>query len=276
MHSNPTEPSRPDRGIHEPAALSSLRAVLFDTFGTLVDWRSSLITELSAFGRRRGMVADWTRLVDEWRAAYYPSMDRVRKGEQPWTILDALHRQSLERLVVGLGIDGLGPEDLDELAGAWHRLKPWPDVPGGMQRLAAHYFLGPLSNANTSLLMRLRKFNGLPWDVILGADLWQHYKPDPETYRGACRLLGLRPAEVMLVAAHNDDLRAARAEGLCTGFIPRPAEYGPRQARDFAAEEAWTVVAADLEDLASLLCTGSAAVGLTRHRVSRPGGSPAA
>lgn len=110
-----------------------------------------------------------------------------------------------------------------------------------------------MSNANVSLLVRLRKFNGLPWDVILGADLWQHYKPDPETYQGACRWLGLHPAEVMLVAAHNDDLRAARGQGLRTGFFPRPAEYGPRQTKDFAAEEAWTVVAADLQDLASLL-----------------------
>lgn len=259
MHSDPFKPSDFDRGIHEPAVLTRVQAILFDTFGTLVDWRSSLIRELSAFGRRRGAIADWPRLVDKWRAAYYPSMDRVRKGEQPWTILDALHRQSLQGLVAELGIDGLGPDDLDELTGAWHRLRPWPDVPGGMQRLAAHYFLGPLSNANVSLLMRLRKFTGLPWDVILGADLWQHYKPDPETYRGACRLLGLRPSEVMLVAAHNDDLRAARAEGLRTGFIPRRAEYGPHQTKDFAPEEAWTVVAADLEDLASLLCPESAA-----------------
>lgn len=254
MHPNSAEPSNPGRGIHDPAAILSLQAILFDTFGTLVDWRSSLIVELNAFGRRRGIMADWPRLVDEWRAAYYPSMDRVRKGEQPWTTLDALHRQSLERLAVSLGLDGLGPDDFNELTSAWHRLRPWPDVLGGMQRLAARYFLGPLSNANVSLLMRLRKFNGLPWDVILGTDLWQHYKPDPETYRGACRLLGLDPAEVMLVAAHNDDLRAARAQGLCTGFIPRPAEYGPRQTKDLAAEEAWTVVAADLKDLASLLC----------------------
>ena len=241
------------RGIYEPAALCSLQAIVFDTFGTLVDWRSSLINELSAFGRRRGIAADWRLLVDEWRAAYYPSMDRVRKGEQPWTTLDALHRQSLERLTLNLGVEGLGPDDLDELTRAWHRLRPWPDVPGGLQRLATRYILGPLSNANVSLLVRLRKFNGFAWDVVLGADLWQHFKPDPETYRGACRLLSLHPAEVMLVAAHNDDLRAARAEGLRTGFIPRPAEYGPRQAKDFAANEAWTVVAADLQDVATLL-----------------------
>jgi 2-haloacid dehalogenase len=241
------------RGEYNTAALSQLKALVLDTFGTVVDWRSGLIAELNAFGQRRGLSADWPHLVDEWRAAYHPSMDRVRRGEQPWTILDALHRQSLERLVASFRIEGLSAADLDELTGAWHRLHPWPDVPEGMRRLATRYFLGPLSNANVSLLVRLRKFGGLPWDVILGADLWQRYKPDPETYQGACRLLGLRPAEVMLVAAHNDDLRAARAQGLCTGFIPRPAEYGPRQTRDFEAEEPWTVVASDLQDLASLL-----------------------
>jgi len=253
LRQNHAQPTKRCRGVYEPAALSQLKALVFDTFGTVVDWRSSLIAELSAFGRRRGILADWPLLIDEWRAAYYPSMDRVRKGEQPWTILDALHRQSLESLVARFGINGLSTEDLDELTGAWHRLHPWPDVLEGMQRLATRYFVGPLSNANVALLVRLRKFCSLPWDFILGADLWQRYKPDPEAYLGACRLLGLRPEEVMLVAAHNDDLRAARAQGLCTGFIPRPTEYGPRQTKDFEAEESWTVVASDLQDLASLL-----------------------
>jgi 2-haloacid dehalogenase len=255
LRRNPAQPTKFHRGIYDPAALLQVKALVFDTFGTLVDWRSSLIAELSAFGQRRGLLADWPLLVDEWRAAYYPSMDRVRNGKQPWTILDALHRQSLERLVTSLGIDGLSTQDLDELTGAWHRLNPWPDVLEGMQRLATRYFLGPLSNANVALLVRLRKFAGLPWDVILGADLWQRYKPDPEAYQGGCRLLGLRPNEVMLVAAHNYDLHAARAQGLCTGFIPRPTEYGPRQTRDFEPEQPWTVVAADLQDLASLLST---------------------
>jgi len=242
-------------GVNSPSALSQVKALVFDTFGTVVDWRSSLIAELSAFGQRRGLSADWTLLVDEWRAAYYPSMDRVRRGEQPWTTLDALHRQSLERLVNDLGIHEISGDDLDELTHAWHRLRPWRDVLDGMQRLATHYLLGPLSNANVALLVRLRKFLGLPWDVILGADLWQRYKPDPEAYQCACRLLDLRPSEVMLVAAHNYDLRAAQGQGLCTAFIPRPAEYGPRQVKDFEAEEPWTVIASDLQDLASLLST---------------------
>ena len=242
-------------GVYDAVALSQIKALVFDTFGTVVDWRSSLITELSKFGREKGVVADWTVLVDEWRAAYYPSMDRVRKGELPWTTLDVLHRQSLELLVTKLGIFGLTAEDLDELTDAWRRLRPWPDVLESMQRLSTRYLLGPLSNANIALMVRLRKFAALPWDFIFGADLWQHYKPEPEAYQGAYRLLGLRPNEVMLVAAHNYDLRAARSQGLCTAFISRPNEYGPRQQKDLTAEEAWTVVASDLCDLASLLST---------------------
>jgi 2-haloacid dehalogenase len=240
-------------GVNSSGALANVKALVFDTFGTVVDWRSSLISELSAYGQRRGVMADWTLLTDEWRAAYYPSMERVRRGEQPWTTLDTLHRQSLEKLVNDLGIEGIGVDDLDELTGSWHRLHAWRDVLGGMRRLAQRYILGPLSNANVALLVRMGKFAGLPWDVIFGADLWHRYKPDPEAYQGACRLLDLHPSEVMLVAAHNYDLRAAQAQGLCTAFIPRPTEYGPRQSKDFEAEEAWTVIASDLQDLARLL-----------------------
>jgi 2-haloacid dehalogenase len=246
-------PGKTFYGVYDDMAVSRIKALVFDTFGTVVDWRSSLISELSEFGWKRGVVADWTHLIDEWRAAYYPSMDRVRKGELPWTNLDALHRQSLELLVENLGISGLTSDDLDELTDAWRRLRPWPDALDGMKRLSSRYLLGPLSNANVALMVRLRKFAELPWDFIFGADLWQHYKPEPEAYQGACKLLGLRPDEVMLVAAHNDDLRAARGQGLGTAFIPRTNEYGPRQRKDFAAEEAWTVVASDFRDLASLL-----------------------
>jgi 2-haloacid dehalogenase len=244
-----------DRGIYDAPAVSHLKALLFDVFGTVVDWRSSLITELAAFGQRRGVMADWPLLVDKWRAAYDPSMDRVRKGERSWTTLDALHRESLGAVVASLGISGLSLEDLNELTDAWRRLRPWPDVKEGMQRLATRYILGPLSNANVALMVRLRKFAGLPWDFVFGADLWQHYKPDPEPYQAACRLLDLRPNQVMLVAAHNYDLRAARIQGLCTAFIPRVTEYGPRQTKDLEAEECWTLVASDLRDLASLLST---------------------
>ncbi len=229
---------------------TGVRALLFDTFGTLVDWRTSLIADLSAFGRARGIAIDWTALVDTWRAAYHPSMDRVRKGELPWTVIDDLHRTSLEELLAQHGVRDLPEDDLDYLTHGWHRLHPWPDTVAGMQRLRERYILGPLSNGNVALLVNLARFGKLPFDVIMGSDLFRHFKPDPETYLGACALLRLPPAEVMMVAAHNYDLVAAAALGLKTAFIPRPTEYGPRQNKDFAATGDWDVVARDMGDLA--------------------------
>jgi 2-haloacid dehalogenase len=232
--------------------MQGVRAILFDTFGTVVDWRGSLIDELTGFGAARGIAADWAGLVDAWRGAYAPSMDRVRRGELPWTILDDLHRASLERLVAQFGIAGLTAADLDHLNRFWHRLRPWPDSVPGLARLKARFIIGPLSNGNVALLVNMAKHAGLPpWDMVCAADLFGHYKPDAETYLGAAALLGLAPGEVMLAAAHNGDLRAARSCGLKTAFFPRPAEYGPHQARDFAADADWEVIAADIEDLAT-------------------------
>ncbi len=230
-----------------------IAAVVFDTFGTLVDWRGSLIEELEVFGAQRGISANWATLVDEWRAAYAPSMDRVRRGELPWTRLDDLHRASLDRLVAEFGIAGLTEDDLHHINLGWHRLRPWPDVVPGLQRLRQHFVIAPLSNGNVSLLVDMARQAGLPWDMVFGSDVFGHFKPDPETYLGACRLLGLTPERVMMCAAHNHDLQAARACGLRTAFIPRPTEYGPRQRRDFTAEEAWDVVAADLGEVADRL-----------------------
>jgi len=231
--------------------MPDVRAILFDTFGTVVDWRASLIEELTAFGSARGIAADWTGLVDAWRGAYAPSMERVRKGELPWTILDDLHRASLERLVVEFGIAGLIAAELDHLNRGWHRLRPWPDAVPGLTRLKARAIIAPLSNGNVSLLVNLAKYAGLPWDMVCATELFGHYKPDPETYLGAARLLGLAPSQVMMAAAHNGDLHAARSCGLKTAFIPRPTEYGPHQDRDFAPDSDWTVIAADIEDLAT-------------------------
>jgi 2-haloacid dehalogenase len=229
------------------------QALVFDTFGTVVDWRGSLIAELTDFGRARGIQADWARLVDEWRAAYGPSMARVRRGELGWTPLDVLHRLSLDRLVDELGIVGLSEADLVDINLGWHRLAPWPDAAPGLARLKRHFIIGPLSNGNVSLLVDLARFGNLPWDVVFGADLFEHYKPDPETYLGACSLLGLEPSQVMMVAAHNGDLASARALGLRTAFFPRPVEYGPHHDRDLAPAEEWDVVATDIEDLAAQL-----------------------
>ena len=231
--------------------MTQVKAIIFDTFGTVVDWRTSLIDELSAFGAARGITADWVAMVDAWRANYAPSMDRVRKGEQPWTKLDDLHRATLDQLVVQFGVPGLSEADLDHLNRGWHRLKPWPDAVPGLTRLKARHIIAPMSNGNVSLLLNMAKHAGIPWDMICAAELFRHYKPDPETYLGAAAILGLAPGEVMMAAAHNGDLAAARKCGLKTAFFPRPTEYGPHQKRDFAADQAWDVVAADIEDLAT-------------------------
>jgi 2-haloacid dehalogenase len=228
-------------------------AIVFDTFGTVVDWRSSLIADLSKFGESKGITADWTSLVDAWRAAYHPSMDRVRKGELPWTKLDDLHRASLDHLVSQFGIKGLTEEDLVHINKGWHRLHPWADSVPGLTRLKSRFIIGPLSNGNVSLLLNMAKFSGIPWDMIFGSDLFGHFKPDPETYLGVARILDLQPNQVMLAAAHNNDLAAARRTGLLTAFFPRPTEYGPHQKKDTHADQDWDIVATNIQDLATQL-----------------------
>ena len=227
--------------------------IVFDTFGTVVDWRSSLIADLTAFGEKREISADWPALVDAWRAAYHPSMDRVRKGELPWTRLDDLHRASLDTLVTQFGIKGLTEQDLLHINLGWHRLNPWPDSVKGLTRLKSRFVIGPLSNGNVSLLTYMAKHAKLPWDMVFGSDLFGHFKPDPETYLGVAKMMDLAPDQVMLAAAHNGDLANARECGLMTAFFPRPDEYGPHQKRDYAADQAWDFIAADIEDLASQL-----------------------
>lgn len=228
-------------------------AIVFDTFGTVVDWRSSLIADLSDFGASKGIATDWAALVDAWRAAYHPSMDKVRRGELPWTKLDDLHRTSLDHLVREFGIKGLTEQDLVHMNLGWHRLHPWPDSVPGLTRLKSRFIIGPLSNGNVSLLLNMAKFAGIPWDMIFGSDLFGHFKPDPETYLGVARMLGIRPNQVMLAAAHNGDLAAARSHGLLTGFFPRPTEYGPHQKKDNHAEQDWDIVATNIQDLARQL-----------------------
>ncbi len=225
------------------------KALLFDTFGTLVDWRGSLVAQLTAW---RGPNPDWPRLADAWRGEYAPSMDRVRRGEQPWTPLDALHRASLARLAPRFGLT-LDDAALDALTRFWHRLDPWPDSAPGLARLHPRFLLAPLSNGNVALLADLARHANLRFDTLFGADVFGHYKPDPETYLGACRLLALPPGQVMLCAAHNADLAAARKFGLGTAFIARPAEHGPNRSRDAAATADWDYVATSVEDLATQL-----------------------
>jgi 2-haloacid dehalogenase len=180
-------------------------------------------------------------------------MDRVRKGEVPWTKLDDLHRDSLDALVARFGVQGLTEDDLRHINLGWHRLNPWPDSVPGLTRLKSRFIIGPLSNGNVALLTKMAKHAGLPWDMVFGSDLFHHYKPDPETYLGVAALLDVAPGDVMMAAAHNGDLAKARACGLMTAFFARPTEYGPNQKRDFKAEQDWDVVAADIEDLATRL-----------------------
>jgi 2-haloacid dehalogenase len=233
-----------------------VKAILFDTFGSVVDWRGSLIRDFTAWGANRGIAADWVGLIDAWRQAYAPSMDKVRKGALPWTNLDDLQRASLAELGPRFGLpENLCDADRDYLLRGWHRLDPWPDSVSGLTRLRKKYIIGPLSNGNVALLVNMARRAGLPWDMVFATELFRHYKPDPETYLGAAALLGLAPGEVMMAAAHNGDLAAARALGLKTAFFARPSEYGPHQIRDFAAESDWDVVAADIADLAARMGT---------------------
>ena len=231
--------------------LSHIKALVFDVFGTVVDWRTSLINDFTRWGGERDLTVDWAGLVDAWRQAYMPSMDEVRKHpERGFVMLDTLHRQTLEKLAPQFGVVGASEPELRYLTTGWHRLLPWPDSVSGLTALKRQFIISPLSNGNVALLTNMAKHAGLPWDLVLSAEIFTHYKPDPEVYLGAAKILGLQPAEVMMVAAHNNDLAAAHALGLATAFVPRITEYGPLQNRDFKAEGDWTVVASDFNDLA--------------------------
>jgi 2-haloacid dehalogenase len=232
----------------------NVKALGFDVFGTVVDWRSSITREGEAFGRTHGIThVDWVKFADSWRGLYQPMMDKVRHGEIGWTKLDDLHRMALDRLLKDFEITGLAESEIDHLNRAWHRLDPWPDAVAGLTRLKTKYVLTTLSNGNVALMVNLAKRAGLPWDVILGAEPTRHYKPQREAYTGTAEYLGIRPDELMLVAAHNGDLRAASGFGLKTAFVPRPTEHGPGQTKDLAPDGPWDVVARDFVDLAAKL-----------------------
>lgn len=232
----------------------AVKALVFDVFGTVVDWRSSLIADFTNWSATRGISADWAALIDAWRGGYVPSMEEVRRHpERGFVGIDTLHRKTLEKLVVEFGIAGLSDDDLHHLTLGWHRLNPWPDAVPGLTRLKAKYVISPLSNGNVALLTNMAKFAGLPWDLVLSAEIFAHYKPDREVYLGAARLLGLKPEQVMMVAAHNNDLAAAQVLGLKTAFVARPTEYGPLQKHDFEAEGDWDIVAADFNEIADRL-----------------------
>jgi 2-haloacid dehalogenase len=234
---------------------TSVKALVFDTFGTVVDWRGSIIAEglawSGAIGDAKDSTVDWARFADRWRDGYAPAMERVRTGDLPWTKLDDLHRMILNDLMLEFGMNGLSEAEIDRWNRVWHRLKPWPDAVAGLTRLKKKYIIAPLSNGNVSLLTDMAKNAGLPWDLILSAELAKHYKPDREAYLTAVDLLGLKPGEVMMAAAHSGDLRAAASFGLRTGFIYRPNERGPGGKADHAKAGEFDVVSTDIGDLAT-------------------------
>ncbi|WP_422743154.1 haloacid dehalogenase type II [Mycobacterium sp. WMMD1722] len=231
--------------------LTKIRALAFDVFGTVVDWRASVIAEAEAFGRRHGVQRDWAAFADDWRGGYVPAMDRVRRGELPWTKLDDLHREMLVSLLGD--IPGVGAQDIDDLNRVWHRLAPWPDSVAGLTRLKQRYVITPLSNGNVSLLTEMAKHAGLPWDCVISAELFRHYKPDPEVYLGCAALLDVAPQELMLVAAHPSDLRAARDAGLRTAYVERPLERGPGRRPPRYDDGEFDLVAGDFVELATRL-----------------------
>ena len=231
----------------------NVKALTFDVFGTVVDWRGGISREVGALCQSKGISLDAERFADDWRAGYGPSMAKVRSGELPWTKIDVLHRMILDELLRRYEIEALSEEEKSGLNRAWHRLDPWPDSVAGLLRLKSRFVIATLSNGNVALLTNMAKHGGLPWDCILSAELSRHYKPDPEAYRAAADLLGLPTDQVMMVAAHKGDLHAARAVGLRTAFVPRPGEFGPGREVDIEPDPAFDVVASDFLDLAEKL-----------------------
>jgi len=231
----------------------AIKACVFDVFGTVVDWRGSIVAEGEAVWRERGVDVDWPAFADAWRNLYQPSMERVRSGREGFIKLDDLHRDNLEQVLEAFDVTSLSAADKVELNEIWHRLNPWPDVVEGLTRLKTRYIIGTMSNGNIALMVNMAKRAGLPWDVILGAEISRQYKPHPDSYRNSVAALGLEPSEVLMVAAHNSDLVAAAEQGMPGAFIARPSEHGDDQTTDLAPEHEFAYVARDFCELADQL-----------------------
>jgi 2-haloacid dehalogenase len=231
------------------------KALLFDVFGTVVDWRSGVARDVGQFLSRHALTIDSFEFADAWRREYAPAMEEIRSKRRPFVKLDVLHRENLLKVMSDYGVDAgsISTVDLDELNRAWHRLDPWPDSVEGLLRLKRRFMIAPLSNGNIRLIIDMAKRAALPWDAILGAEVVRAYKPSPEVYLETVEILGLNPHEVCMVAAHNGDLAAARQCGLKTAFVTRPTEHGPAQHTDLHAEQAWDFMATDMNDLATKL-----------------------
>src|SRR5208282_2113135 len=231
---------------------AAVKALFFDVFGTLVDWRSSIAREAEAMLKPRGYALDWSALADAWRGEYQGAMEQVRSGRIAFCKLDVLHRRNLERILPRFGVGSLSEDERRDLNLAWHRLDAWPDVAPGLARLKRNYFLAPLSNGNVSLMVDLARRNDFPWDAILGAEFAGDCKPKPRVYLAAAEAFDLAPHGCMMVAAHSSDLKAAAALGLRTAHIARPSEQGPGRG-EAAPSVPVDIAVKSLEDLAAQL-----------------------
>ncbi len=236
-----------------PAPQTPYKALLFDIFGTVVDWRQSLAHELSVYFGERDINRDWEQFALDWRSLYQPAMERVRSGDRGYVILDVLHEENLRELLPKYELEHLSDDEIHHLTRAWHRLVPWVDTLPGLYRMKRKYILGTLSNGNIALMVNMARHSALPWDAILGSEPTQGYKPQPEVYLKSVEMLGLTPPECVMVAAHNNDLAAAEALGFATAFVKRANEYGPNQTTDQQADSAWTFVCDSMIELADEL-----------------------
>ena len=232
-------------------SLKNVKAMTFDVFGTVVDWRSSIAREAKMMGEQKGFDFDWDNFADKWRAGYGPSMNKVRTGELPWTKIDVLHRMILDELLSEYNITNLTESEKDHFNRAWHRLDPWPDSVPGLTELKKNYVISPLSNGNVALLVNMAKYGGLPWDTVLSAELAQHYKPDPEAYQSTSEFLGFPIEQIMMVAAHKNDLKSAKGQGMMTGYIPRPKEHRPNTTVDSNPEDYIDIIGENFVDFAN-------------------------
>jgi len=233
-----------------------VKALLFDVFGTVVDWRSGIANEVKKIANKNKIVINPNDFADAWRAEYQPAMEEIRKGNRSFTILDILHMENLKKISSRFGLDKLSSDDFDLLVKAWHRLPGWPDSSEGLNKLKTKFIIATQSNGNIALMVNMAKYSNLNWDVILGAEVVGHYKPEPEAYLKACRALHLSPEECIMVAAHDDDLKAASLQGMKTGYVHRPYEYGKdklfdiSEVNDYKGDRSWDFISKDLNDLA--------------------------
>ena len=233
--------------------MPSVKAILFDVFGTTVDWRSSIIVELERFGDENGLSADWNEVADRWRAGFRDLQGRIARGERDWITMDEIHREVLDELLRDLGVAELPEGKVAHLNRAWHRLNPWPDTVEGLTLMKRDHIVGTLSNGNLSLLVSLAKHGGLPWDCVLSTEMFGAYKPNPEVYLGAVKMLDAAPGEVIMVAAHAYDVDAAREAGLRTAYVFRPDEFGPGKGEAPGDTSRFDVVASSFVELAERL-----------------------